>query len=185
MSDIDIKERIITTTIDLIKKSDGDINSITTRSITNKLGIGVGTINYHFQSKNNLIEICIERIVSNVIINFEFTDKKNYDTKQLLHLVVEQVFEFLFNNYAISRISILGDLKNPKLGNNTIKTMFRFHPYMKHIDIPNQKILVHCLVATMQSAFLNQSISKDMFGYDLSIKKEREKFINDLIQALF
>lgn len=63
----DIKEKIINTTISLIQHSEGLIENITIREIAQKADIAVGLINYHFGSKNNLIEICVQRIISHVM----------------------------------------------------------------------------------------------------------------------
>jgi AcrR family transcriptional regulator len=61
-----VRQKIIDVTIDLINNSNGAIEAITTRSISQKAGIGVGLINYHFQTKENLIEICVQKIIGNV-----------------------------------------------------------------------------------------------------------------------
>ncbi len=46
-----IKEKIIHATIELIKKH-GDISKITVRDIAANAGVGIGLINYHFQTKD-------------------------------------------------------------------------------------------------------------------------------------
>lgn len=62
-----VKEAIIAATIDLIVNSDGNIDEITTRIIAYKANTSVGLINYHYQTKDNLIEICVQQIIGNVI----------------------------------------------------------------------------------------------------------------------
>ena len=59
----DIKEKIIDATVSLIESSDGLIENITMRAIAQKADVAVGLINYHFTSKKNLIEICVQRII--------------------------------------------------------------------------------------------------------------------------
>ena len=66
----DIKEKIINTTISLIQHSDGLVENITVRDIAQKANVAVGLINYHFDSKKNLIEMCVQRIISHVMKTF-------------------------------------------------------------------------------------------------------------------
>ena len=51
----DTKNLIIDTTIALIQKTDGDPECITNRDISKEAGIAVSQINYHFQTKENLL----------------------------------------------------------------------------------------------------------------------------------
>lgn len=47
-----------------------------------------------------------------------------------------------------------------------------------------KKILSFALTSTMQAAFLRQKDSKELLGYDLKIKEERDSFINNLVTIL-
>jgi AcrR family transcriptional regulator len=105
-----IKENIIEVTTELIRQSGGDINDITIRMIAEKANVGTGLINYHFQSKENLITLCVQRIIENVVMEFSPLDRHYQNDRERLTDWAIQVFDFLFENKAISRISILGDL---------------------------------------------------------------------------
>ena len=78
-----VKEVIIHATTELIRESDGNITKITSRKIAGRAEVGLGLINYHFGSKENLITICVQRIINNVVMCFS-PDKKNYDEKDSL-----------------------------------------------------------------------------------------------------
>ena len=41
------------------------------------------------------------------------------------------------------------------------------------------------LTSTMQVAFLSGSSSKEILGYDLTIKSERDRYIDTLVELLF
>jgi len=65
---IDTKELIINETINLIKdKKDAD--KISMRSIAKNADIAVSVINYHFQTKANLIDKAVQNYVRNIIKN--------------------------------------------------------------------------------------------------------------------
>ena len=67
----EIKEKIIKTTIEMLEKSNGEIDNITIRGIAQTVGVGTGLINYHFGTKDHLIELCVQRIIQNVISVFK------------------------------------------------------------------------------------------------------------------
>lgn len=48
-----------------------------------------------------------------------------------------------------------------------------------------KKLLAFILVSAMQTAFLAKNIAKDILGYDLYSKSERDLFISDTVTLLF
>lgn len=67
----DVKEIIIQATTALIEENSGHVQRITARTIAERAGGGLGLINYPFTSKENLITICVQRIIGNVIAGFD------------------------------------------------------------------------------------------------------------------
>lgn len=188
---IDVKETIIQTTTELIQECNGDVGKITLRKISERAGVGLGLINYHFESKDKLITLCVQRIINNVIMCFS-PDSKHYDEtnrlvdKERLADLAKQVYDFLFDNYAISSISILGDMQNYKAQSNSVNTQKGFSMAIQNdIGEENKRLLVFVLTSAMQVAFLANDASKDILGYDLRIKKERDKYVDSLVELLF
>lgn len=181
----DIKENIIKATTELIEHSDGGIRTITARGIAEKASIGLGLINYHFGSKDNLITICVQRIISNVINRFDV--KKAYKTdKERLTAWAVYVFEFLFENPAISRISILCDIQNYTADCNSVYTQKGFMlALINDVSDRDKPILVFVLTAAMQMAFLGSETAKQLLGYDFTKSEDRAAYINKLIDILF
>lgn len=186
-----VKEVIIDVTTELIQENNGNITKITSRKIAERAGVGLGLINYHFGSKDNLITICVQRIINNVVMCFA-PDKKNYnekdglDDKERLADWAKQVYDFLFDNYAISKISILGDMQNYQAKSNFVYTQMGFSMAIRNdIGEENKKLLAFILTSTMQVAFLSGTSSKEILGYDLTIKSERDRYIDRLVEMLF
>ncbi|WP_165919306.1 TetR/AcrR family transcriptional regulator [Kineothrix alysoides] len=182
----DIKESIITAATGLIQQSSGNISEITTRAIAGKANVGIGLINYHFQSKDNLITICVQRIIQQVILSFSMEGKTYTDDKERLTDWAVHVFDFLFENPAISRISILGDLSDYRSDCNSVKTqkgfMFALDDKVPEAD---KQMLSFILTAAMQTAFLSRQITKELLGYDLDHASHRKVFITKLVKVLF
>lgn len=186
-----IKEKIISTTISLIERSDGLLENITVRDIAQKADVAVGLINYHFGSKKNLIEICVQRIISHVMETFSGTDnsadkeaianRNNIDIASF----TTNVFTFLIHNPEISKISMLGDFSQPDTESNSsvsYKAIFKAIPDTQPENI--RKIKAFMLLSTIQSAFLNRLISNELLGFNLNDKDDYSSFFQLVTEIL-
>lgn len=178
-----IKDRIIEVTTKLIEQN--DIKNITARMIAEKADIGLGLINYHFGSKDNLITECVQRIIKNIVVGFHMEQDFNSDKERLTAWAI-YVFDFLFEHKAISRISVLSDFQNYTSNCNSVLTQKGFMLAFKNDTSVNDKsLLAFTLTAAMQSAFLGSEAVKMLLGYDFNKSEDRTKFIKSLIDILF
>ena len=181
-----VKDRIIEVTTAMIEQHAGDTKAITARVIAEKADVGLGLINYHFGSKENLITTCVQRIISNVVtagvkVNEEYDTDKDHLIAKATH-----VFNFLFVNAAVSRISILGDLQNYSANSNSAYTQRGFMTSLtRDVAEQDKALLSFILTATMQIAFLGSGSIKEILGYDLEIPKERAAYIEKVVTILF
>lgn len=180
-----VKENIIQVTTELIEQNNGNTKNITARIIAEKSGVGLGLINYHFGSKDNLISICVQRIIEKVIDNFDV--KKEYATdKERITASATYVFEFLFEHNAISRLSILSDLENYIADCNSVHTQRGFMRSLKeNKDFSDKAFISFILTAAMQIAFLGGETVKELLGYDFSNHNDRAAYIERLVSVLF
>lgn len=187
----DTKEHLIRVTTELIEQSNGNIKDITARTITEKAGVGLGLLNYHFGSKENLITLCVQRIISQVVLSFSPDKKDNTNSDKLsdeerLTDWAIQVYDFLFAHPAISRISILGDFENYQPQSNSAYTQKGFsHAIQSNMAESDKKLLTFLLTSAMQTAFLSGETAKTLLGYDLTVKEERDAFIRNITAMLF
>ncbi len=183
-----VKESIMETTIELLKKSGGNINTITIRDIAALSGVGTGLINYHFGTKDHLIELCVQRIISNVISAFRPRIDRDMTAEEKLKETAKQVVDFLMANPEISKISILGDMVAPKLTDNTMKTVSGFMATVssgKNGRSENIKLLTYCFTLILQGVFLRKDSTGDSVGFDFNRKKDRDIFIDFIIERLY
>lgn len=186
-----LKEEIIRATTDLIQEYNGDVNKITLRIISERAGVGLGLINYHFGNKEQLIVLCVQRIINNVVMCFS-PDKKDYSVndglkdKERMADWAKQVYDFLFENHAISSISILGDMQNYHTECNSVYTQKGFLlAIQNNIEEEKKRLLSFMLTSSMQVAFLSGESSKEILGFDLRNKIERDSFVDSLVELLF
>jgi len=182
----EVKEKIIEATICLISESDGNLATINTRAIADKAQVGIGLINYHFQTKENLIEICVERMIGRYIFKISPSVLEQAPVSRLKH-TAKRVFDLLMDNPAISRIFILSDQKNPKIDDNTVKSALGICKVLGDVGIPKDErfVLSFALISIIQTLFLRKDQSGELFGHDINVKKQRDDVLNMLIDTMF
>ncbi len=186
----DVKELIINATTELIEQSGGDVKTITTRAIAERSGVALGLINYHFESKESLIALCVQRIINKILMQFapdkiDYTKADGLTDKERLISFARQTFDFLYANYAIVKISILSDFADylPKSNSAFTQMGFRF-ALRENIPESKKQRIAFSLTSIMQTAFLSGENSIAITGYDLMEKTQRDRFISDTISML-
>ena len=87
------------------------------------------------------------------------------------------------DNPEISKVSILGDLKQPEERDNTMGTVYGIGSRLSGGNMQNfHKINSFMITAVMQVAFLRKDILRLTLGIDLNDKEQRDVFIDDLIE---
>lgn len=179
-----VKNRIIEVTTELIEQHDGNIKDITARMIAAKADVGLGLINYHFESKEKLITECVQRIIGKVVTEFQMTEQYETD-KERLTACAAHVFNFLFEHSAVSRVSVLGDLQNYTENCNSVLTQRGFSRSLKNgMSDEDKSMLVFILTAAMQAAFLGNETIRQMLGYDFAKIEDRRAYISKLVDIL-
>ena len=183
------KERIIETATALIKQY-GSAESVTMRDIAAGAGVGVGLINYHFQTKEHLLEVCIQRIISRVIQGFEpmYEGLGGMVPVDKLKTLLKSTASFLAAQPGLSRTSIVTDMVSPAPGDNTTQTISVYLPVVREVcpAAPDSDLLrkLHIIVSAVQTAFLRRDILKDQW-LEYDVKTARDAFIDALVDDLF
>ncbi|MDO4356395.1 MAG: TetR/AcrR family transcriptional regulator [Clostridia bacterium] len=181
----EVKERIIAATTELIEQSEGDVECITARAIAERANVCLGLINYHFGCKENLITVCVQRIICHVVAGMEMAQDCGSD-RQRLTIWATHVFDFLFEHSAISRLSILGDLRNYTEDCNSVRTQRGFVRSMtEDVDEADRPFAAFVLTAAMQAAFLGRDAAQAVLGYDFARPEDRRAYIERLVNGLF
>lgn len=179
---MDSKEIIIQATIELINEKGEQINEITVREICKKANVGLGLVNYHFENKDKLIELCVERMVNGIVDNFRSIREKTEGLSpfEKLEYLGNMTLTFLFEHYAVSKISVLADMSEPKEDDNTHRTYRAYLPLVSACRPDWDELTVErktfCLIATMQQIFLRHKVIFQMQGIDLRNAEERKVF---------
>ncbi len=184
------KNHIIEITTELIREYNGNTQKITSRLIAERAGIGLGSINYFFGNKDNLITECIQRSLNKMLAGFapdimDFTEDDGFSDQSRLISWASQTFDFLFENQEIAGISILSDMQNYLADSNSVYTQKGFSFAIRsYQNEAHRKLLIFLLVSAMQTAFLARNCAKEILGYNLYSKPERDQFISDTVHLL-
>lgn len=184
---LDLKEKIINTTTQLIVDLE-DVSKITVRDIALKSEVGVGLINYHFQTKENLINICIIRIISQFINDLE-SIYQSLDMSPLdkLKHVFKLKCNFIVSNPGISKISMMIDLNSSNINDNTDRAAMVHLKVLREL-FGNRKTdselftILHTMSTSIQVAFLRSNVFKIHTGIDFFDTEQREKLIDKMIE---
>ena len=105
-----VKARIIKATEELLH--DKDIEAITCRDISDKAGVGLGNINYHFKSKDKLITGVVKEIFQNTILGFKNRNPEITNPRKELAQIIFQMFAFILKYKKIGRYVLKQKLTN-------------------------------------------------------------------------
>lgn len=190
---MDNKEIIIQAAIDLINEKGEQMDRITVREISQKANVGLGLINYYFESKDKLIDLCVERIINGIVDAFRVIQEQTEERTAFdkLAYLGNMTFTFLFEHYAVSRTSILSDMRMPKEDDNTHRTYLAYLPLMSACrpdwDEETLKRKTLYLISVMQQSFLRHKVIRQLYGIDLTIPEERkayhETILHDILEG--
>ncbi len=187
--DLDTKNKIINVTIDLIKK-EKVVSKITIRKIAEKAGVATSMINYHFQTKSNLINRALDFFISTVINKAaEQYQDTDLSPEEKVRIRLKEAAKFLAENPGIARVSILNDLKSGNANDNSSQLLKSIIAQLKEfygsgkveLDL---KILAQQQLATVQHIFLRADVFKNLTGLDFYDEKQRNELMDKVLDNI-
>lgn len=184
------KQKLIDATIELLKEL-GDINEISIRKIVKRAGIkGVGLINYHFGTKENLINEAV-RADTNAIINLwdPIYKKMTQEPIEKLRIMLKGTGDLVDSNPMFGKVSIVHDFMNPAEDDNAMRSLEKYMMIFREIYQNTKteqeiRIIAHTIISSSQVAFLRADIMKKFTGLDFYNKKQRDTFLDIIIDSL-
>jgi len=184
------KQTIIDAAVQLIREH-GDTAKVTVRDICSRANVGAGLINYHFQTKEKLIDLSVQRIIGGVIGGFDNLEQSlALGPLEKLRYLIKLNFKFLVENPGISRVSILSDLTGGTGADNSAQVhaaYFRLLRKLYGAEKSDGEIsaIARMLIATVQVCFLRMRAIREGEGLDLSDEAARNAFLDRVIDRIF
>jgi AcrR family transcriptional regulator len=184
------KKNIINATLELMNEL-GDINKLSIRKIVKRAGIkGVGLINYHFGTKENLINEAVRSDTNAIIDQWDaIYEKMDQNPIQKLKIMMRGTSDLLDTNPLFGRISIIHDILNPKKDDNTMRSLKKYMMIFREIygDTKTDqeiKIIAHVMLSAGQLAFLRADVLINYTNLDFFSKEQRYEFLDIMIDSL-
>lgn len=178
------KENIILTVIRLLELK--DVDEISTSDIAKEAEVAVGLINYHFKSKENLLEVAIDYFI-NETIKKESSDisAMGLEPEEKLRNSIKGYSDFLARHRKMCRLFFLKSLTNDKPVEST-KLGFEYYvPLLKELlnedDESDIVIIIYQIINTVQISFLRNDMLKGATKLDFFSKEDRDKLVDKLI----
>jgi len=180
----DARQSIIDTTKSILEEVD-DVEKITVRQIAERAGVGIGLINYHFKSKDNLLSIAIGDVMSKTIWSFTKTDDySNLEPTAKLKMMMKELYALAGSNEKLIRFILSREVLE---GN--MQTPLHLIPLLKEIfgnkkDDMQLRIIALQILHPIQVTGLNIDAFHMYSGIDLYNTEQRTRFIDMLIDNL-
>ncbi len=187
---MDNKEAMIQATMALMEEKGEHLEDITVREICKRANVGLGLVNYHFGNKDHLIELCIERKINGIVEEFQRIREKTegFSPFEKLEYLGNMTLDFLFAHDAVSRISILTDMKTPKANDNTHRTYAAYLPLVAacrpDLDEAAIRRKTFCLITVMQQTFLRHEETSRMLAMDFNRKETRRAWHTQILHDI-
>lgn len=180
----DTRQLIIDRVKDLISETD-HIEEITVRQIAARAEVGIGLINYHFKSKDNLLSIAVGDVMSEMILRFKKEDSNAITQPiQKLKSLLKELYSFAGQSENLIRFIL-----NREIIGGDLRTALHLISFLKDIygeqeDEMKLRIIALQILLPIQVTGLNQDAFLMYSGIDLSDAQQRDKFIDALIDNL-
>ncbi len=158
---------------------------ITVRQIAEKAGVGIGTINYHFQSKDRLIYEAVSKMLTGIAEKLGQGIMPDGQTpRERLENFLIQSSDMLLQNYETYKLQI-----NYELSKGDLSTPLYIIPIVREITGSSKseieiRLMALQIISGMQVALLNPARFKDYSGVDIFNKEQRDEAINLLLNNI-
>lgn len=179
-----VKERIIQAATDILNETK-ETDNITVRQIAERANVGIGSINYHFKSKDYLLSVAIGKMLVSLATEYstwkgcnQCTSKENL--KMMLKTLSNVMIEYkALNQFMLTQDILNGNMQTPLYIVPVLKEIFGEQKTEMEIRIIALQILQPLQIAgIVPSAFHMYS------GFNLDSTEERNAFIDMLVDNL-
>ncbi len=183
------RNAILKATFELL--STEDVKDITIRRIAYYANVAVSAINYHFQTKENLIDLSVKTGVAQIVKNaFEQYKNLTGEPVERLKTVVISTCNIIASMARISKLSILNDLQRGFGTDNIYDSVNVLALILKDIfdgqDYPKKskddlRLIAYQITASVHFGFFRSLQMKNEIGLDFFNSKDREKYIEKIL----
>jgi len=183
-ADQDLRQKIIDTARAMLTETD-DVASITVRQIAERAGVGIGLINYHFKSKDNLLSIAIGNVMEQTITKIANNDAHSrIEPDVRLRDLLKELCISAGRDEKLVRFMMLREITE-----GCMEAPLYLVPILKEIfgeqkDEMQLRIIALQIIQPIQLSGLNPAAFHMYSGIDISSPEQRNRFIDTLVDNL-
>ncbi len=178
------KERIIEATASLLEAG-ADPDKLTVRKIAEEAGVGTGLINYHFGSKENLLN---EAVVSKMdVVAMEMLSaaaSEDTDPKEALKKLLITTSQVAFEYPEFAKISIKHDLLQGRMDVASMLVPLVRRIFGRTKNETQVRLIALELITTLQLIFLRHDVFRIYSGYDVMEREQRAKMFDEYFDSV-
>jgi AcrR family transcriptional regulator len=177
------KKRIMDVTLSLLENTENP-EDITIRRIAEDAGIGIGLINYHFTSRDKLINEVISLKMNSLSGSMIHLEEQIVDPVKYLKEMLIMMSDIAIKNSKLNKISVEYELLH-----GDFKICLTLLPLLKKIFEERKtdteiRFIAYQIITTTQSIYLRQDAFHMYAGVNIENKKERDMLLNQLVDNL-
>lgn len=182
--DTDAKKKIIKVTMDILNEVD-EPDKITIRQIAERANVGVGLINYHFQSKENLLYKAVSDTMSELAEDLQKSKNGEIeDPIQKLKAMLKELVDFTIHYNKLSKVLVSHTMQQ---GNMQVPLYIM--PIIREIyegkkDEFQMRIIALEIISTLQVIYISSQDFQLYTGMDITNKIQRDKLIDTIVNNI-
>ncbi len=184
------KEAIIDEAIAVLEEKGDDPQKLTIRELASRLNIGVGLINYHFGSKEVLINLCVKKMIMGIVEEFHKVRQSLafMKPKEKLNYLCLMTFDYLYTKPNISKVALIYDLGNTAVEDTTSALIDAYIPIIMECkpiyDDQKAYLIASRVIYILEQSFLRTEVIKKRCGVDLGDSEQRKEYLESLLRDL-
>lgn len=191
-----VRGRILQAAVDLLREA-RDADRVSIRAIAERAQVSVGMANYHFQTKDNLIEAAVQSYIAGVIHGTDPDAPPAAgpagaagapDAAEGMRRRLRAAARFVAEHPGISRVSILRDLKNGHPGDNSSDiaegVCRQLAGAVAGGDETTLRLLAEIQVAAVQHLFLRAAVYRETVGFDFFDERQRDRMMDLVVDTV-
>jgi AcrR family transcriptional regulator len=156
---------------------------ITIRKIAEIAGVGVGLINYHFSSRDQLVSEAISLKINLLAVDMEMAED---ETDAVMHLknTLVKISDLVMRDIRLSKIPVEYDLLH-----GDFHICLTLLPILRQIFLGKKteeemRMIAFELIVITQMIYIRQEAFHLYSGVNVERKKERDQLLNNLVDRL-
>jgi AcrR family transcriptional regulator len=190
--ELTIKKKIIKATFEMLVSE--NIDNITVRNIAKAADVAVSAINYHFQTKENLIETAIKDSVGDIVgsVKQHYIETEG-EPADKLRIALKETCKYMTSMPNITKISILSDYNagysddNIKQSSDVLELILgeifdgKNYPAKTYKEL---KIIAYMIVGGIEFGFFRAKQMQHETGMDFFKDEDRNKYLDSIVDNI-